>query len=231
MGSSRLPRKVLAGIGGRTMLSHVVRRATAAKTLQKVVVATSSEPADDVVEAWCQDNGVSFFRGSENDVLDRYYHAAYHYRAEAVTRITSDCPMIDPEIIDRTVSAFLDQRPDYASNTRARTYPRGLDTEVMTFAALQRAWSEARNPYQRIHVTPFIYENPEMFSILSVTGETDYSCYRWTVDTHEDLEFVRAVYARLGETFSYHDALGLIKREPKLAEINRFVTQKALHDC
>jgi len=231
MGSTRLPGKVLADIHGHAMLLHVVRRTEAAETLDRVVIATTTDPADDAIEAWCGEHKVSCFRGNETDVLDRYYQAACRHNAEAVVRITSDCPMIDPQIVDKTVSAFLSEQPDYASNTRVRTYPRGLDTEVMTFAALQRSWTEARHPYQRTHVTPYIYENPGLFRILSVTGETDHSAYRWTVDTREDLEFVRAVYSRLrSETFSFSDALNLMKREPELAEINRSVPQKTLQE-
>jgi spore coat polysaccharide biosynthesis protein SpsF len=231
MGSTRLPGKVLADIHGHDMLFHVVRRTEAAETLARVVIATTTEPADDAIEAWCGEHEVSCFRGNEMDVLDRYYRAACQYNAEAVVRITSDCPMIDPQTVDKTVSAFLSEQPDYASNTCVRTYPRGLDTEVMTFAALQRTWTEARHPYQRTHVTPYIYENPGLFKILSVTGEADHSAYRWTVDTREDLEFVRAVYSRLrSETFSFSDALNLMKREPELAEINRSVPQKTLQE-
>ena len=231
MGSTRLPGKVLADIHGHAMLLHVVRRTEAAETLDRVVIATTTDPADDAIEAWCGEHKVSCFRGNETDVLDRYYQTACRYNAEAVVRITSDCPMIDPQIVDKTVSAFLSEQPDYASNTHVRTYPRGLDTEVITFAALQRSWIEARHPYQRTHVTPYIYENPGLFKILSVTGETDHSAYRWTVDTREDLELVRAVYSRLrSETFSFSDALNLMKREPELAEINRSVPQKALQE-
>jgi spore coat polysaccharide biosynthesis protein SpsF len=231
MGSTRLPGKVLADIRGHAMLFHVVRRTEAAETLDKVVIATTTEPANDAIVAWCGEHQVDCFRGNEMDVLDRYYRAACQYNADAVVRITSDCPMIDPQVVDKTVNAFLSEQPDYASNTRVRTYPRGLDTEVMTFAALQRTWTEARHPYQRTHVTPYIYENPSTFRILSITGETDHSAYRWTVDTPEDLEFVRAVYSRLtDETFSFSDALNLMKREPELAEINRSVLQKALQE-
>ena len=231
MGSTRLPGKVLADIHGHAMLLHVVRRTEAAETLDRVVIATTPDPADDAIVAWCGEHKVNCFRGNEMDVLDRYYQAACQNNAEAVVRITSDCPMIDPQIVDKTVSAFLSEQPDYASNTRVRTYPRGLDTEVMTFAALQRAWTEARHPYQRTHVTPYIYENLGLFKILSVTGEADHSAYRWTVDTREDLEFVRAVYSRLrDETFSFNDALNLMKREPELAEINRSVLQKTLQE-
>jgi spore coat polysaccharide biosynthesis protein SpsF len=232
MGSTRLPGKVLVDVRGQPMLSYVVGRVRAAKTLDEVVVATTTKPADDVIVAFCRERGVEYFRGSEEDVLDRYYQAAREHAADAVVRITSDCPLIDPQIVDKTVRAFLaGVTPDYASNTLVRTYPRGLDTEVMTFAALEVAWREARQPYQRTHVTPYIYENPGRFRILTVTGDRDYSAYRWTVDTPEDLELVRAVYDRLqGDGFLMNDVLRLMEREPELAEINRLIAQKALHE-
>jgi spore coat polysaccharide biosynthesis protein SpsF len=231
MGSSRLPGKVLLDISGRPMLWYVVQRTRAAHTLNDVIVATTTEPADELIVDFCREHNISCFRGSEKDVLDRYYQAALESRAEAVVRITSDCPLIDPEIIDKTVRAFWETKPDYASNTRVRTYPRGLDTEVMAFTALQTAWNEAVHPYQRSHVTPYLYENPACFRILPVTGDEDHSDYRWTVDTPEDLEFVRAVYSRFeDEKVSWRDVLDLMAREPKLAEINRAVVQKVLHE-
>jgi len=235
MGSTRLPGKVLANVRGKPMLSYVIGRVRAAKTLKEIVVATTTKPGDDAIVAFCRERGVNCFRGSEEDVLDRYYQAAREHAAEAVVRITSDCPLIDPEIVDKTVRAFLveqpDYAPDYASNSLVRTYPRGLDTEVMTFRALEIAWREARRPYQRTHVTPYIYENPGRFKILSVTGDRDYSSYRWTVDTPEDLELVRAVYDRLeGDSFLLNDIVRLMEREPELAEINRSIAQKALHE-
>jgi spore coat polysaccharide biosynthesis protein SpsF len=231
MGSTRLPGKVLARVRGNPMLSYVVGRVRAAKTLDEVVVATTTKPADDAIVAFCRERGVNCFRGSEEDVLDRYYQVAREHAAEAVVRITSDCPLIDPEIVDKTVRGFLVERPDYASNSLVRTYPRGLDTEVMTFRALEVAWREARQPYQRTHVTPYIYENPGRFKILPVTGDRDYTAYRWTVDTPEDLELVRAVYDRLGgDSFLLNDIVRLMEREPELAEINRSVAQKALHE-
>lgn len=231
MGSTRLPGKVLAEIRGHPMLWHVVERTRAAETLDKVVVATTTQQADNVIVEFCREQGIDCFRGSEQDVLDRYYHAAREHAADAVVRITSDCPLIDPEIVDKTVRAFIAGHPDYASNRIVPTYPRGLDTEVMTFRALEIAWREARQPYQRTHVTPFLYENPDRFTILSVTGERDYSAYRWTVDTPEDLELVRAVYARMqGDGFLLNDVVGLMEREPELADLNRSVAQKALHE-
>ncbi len=231
MGSTRLPGKVLADIHGQPMLWHVLQRAKAAKFLDDVIVATTTEPSDDGIVAFCRGRGVECFRGSEWDVLDRYYCAALHHDAQSVVRITSDCPLVDPEIIDKTTRAFLSELPDYASNSIVRTYPRGLDTEVMTFRALELAWREARQPYQRSHVTPFIYESHGLFKVLSVTGKEDYSAYRWTVDTREDLEFVRTVYARMGsQFFLWNDVVSLLRREPELAAINRFVAQKALRE-
>jgi spore coat polysaccharide biosynthesis protein SpsF len=231
MGSTRLPGKVLAEICGRPILWHVVERTRAAQSLNSVVVATTTKPADDVIAAFCREHGVDCFRGSEEDVLDRYYMAAREHAAEVVVRITSDCPLIDPEIVDKTVRAFLGERPDYASNSLIQTYPRGLDTEVMSFRTLEAAWREARLPYQRTHVTPYIYQNPERFKILPVTGDRNYSAYRWTVDTPEDLELVRAIYTRLtGESVLLNDVVRLMEREPELADINRSVKQKALQE-
>jgi spore coat polysaccharide biosynthesis protein SpsF len=232
MGSVRLPGKVLAEIEGQPMLWRVLQRTRATQTLDEIVVATSVEPADDAIAAFCGEHECACFRGSEIDVLDRYYQAAREYDADAVVRITSDCPLIDPEVTDKTVYAFLKQRPDYASNSLDRTYPRGLDTEVIARPALERAWRAAREAYQRVHVTPYIYQNPGKFKILSVRGEIDYSAYRWTVDTPEDLKFVRAVYAHMEEKlFCWGDVIGLLERKPELAEINRSVAQKELHEA
>ena len=139
--------------------------------------------------------------------------------------------MIDPEVTDKTLAAFMEARPDYASNSLVPTYPRGLDTEVMSFAALGRAWQGARKPYEREHVTPYIYEHPAEFRLLSVTDDADHSGQRWTVDTAEDLEFVRAIYARLeGNAFLSGEVLDLLEREPGLRELNRSVVQKALRE-
>ena len=142
------------------------------------------------------------FRGEVNDVLDRYYHAAKEERADAIVRITSDCPLIEPEITDTTIRAFLERRPDYASNVLERTYPRGLDTEIMTWDALDRSWQQAKEPYEREHVTPYIYENPGRFTLYSVKGDMDYSDHRWTLDEPEDLVFLRAIYERMEEDSS-----------------------------
>ncbi len=230
MGSTRLPGKVLKDLGGATVLARVVSRVRRFRFVNEVVVATSKDPADDLIMKECQRLGTRAFRGGEQDVLDRYYGAAREAQAEVVVRITSDCPLIDPGVSDKTVQAFLDVLPDYASNVLEPTYPRGLDTEVMAFAAIESAWSDAREPYQREHVTPFLYQHPERFKLLSVKGDHDYSQYRWTLDTPEDLEFLRAVYARSvnRQDLSWQDVLGMVEREPELAEINRHIVQKTV---
>lgn len=231
MGSTRLPGKVLEGIGGESMLERVITRLRRAHLINEVWIATTDLAVDDAIVSECRKNSACVSRGDENDVLDRYFRAAQLSKAEVVVRITSDCPLIDPEVTDKTIAAFLETLPDYASNVMQRTYPRGLDTEVMSFVALERAWRQAQKPYEREHVTPYIYEHPEEFKLLSVTGEEDYSSHRWTVDTPEDLAFIRAVYSRFpaDTAFSWRDVLVLLQREPELVELNRFIQQKAAH--
>jgi spore coat polysaccharide biosynthesis protein SpsF len=233
MGSSRLPGKALKDIHGRSMLARVVRRAGRSALIDKLVVATTEKKADDAIVSECDSLGISCFRGSEDDVLDRYYQAARAFSADSIVRITSDCPLIDPEIIDRVVQAFLDNGPDYASNTIESTYPRGLDVEAFTFNALKKAWCDASADFQHVHVTPYIYQHPEQFKILSVSGEENWSNYRWTVDTREDLTLVRAVYEKIDrdDYFSWRDVLEIFRKEPNLAELNRHIRQKSLEEC
>jgi spore coat polysaccharide biosynthesis protein SpsF len=232
MGSTRLPGKVLQDIEGETMLARVVQRVRRASLINEVLIATTDGAVDDAIVKECRRCEVPIFRGDENDVLDRYFRAAQLTKAEAVVRITSDCPLIDPEVTDKTIRAFLDESPDYASNCMVRTYPRGLDTEVIALRALERAWRAASKPYERTHVTPYIFEHPAEFKLVSVTSAEDFSSHRWTVDTPEDLAFVRAIYSRLKgqDNFRGPDVLELLANEPELIEINRSITQKALHE-
>lgn len=232
MGSTRLPGKVMRQLVGMPMLVRDVRRVERAQTVRGVVVATTTEPMDDVICDVCEQHGWRCFRGSEVDVLDRYYRAAVAHRADVVVRITSDCPLIEPEVIDRVVGEFLRNasETDYACNfLPRRTFPRGLETEVMSFAALERAWREDDNPAWREHVTPYIYRNPERFRILGVVNDLDCSEMRWTVDTLEDFEFVRRVYEHFGhDDFTWHEVLALVEQHPEWRELNRHVEQKAV---
>ncbi|MFZ0958919.1 MAG: glycosyltransferase family protein [Candidatus Sulfotelmatobacter sp.] len=236
MGSTRLPGKVLRDLEGETMLARVVQRLSRSKLINEVLIATTDRAADDAIVEECRRGSVQVFRGDEDDVLDRYFRGAQLTGPDVVVRITSDCPLIDPGVTDKTIAAFLNPQDeaiaDYASNVVVRTYPRGLDTEVMTAEALERCWRMASQPYERTHVTPYIYEHPGEFKILSVTGEKDFSRHRWTVDTPEDLEFVRAIYARFKgrDDFRAPDILALLEREPELMELNRLIMQKALRE-
>ena len=227
MGSTRLPGKVLKDLAGEPMLTRVVHRTCRAKTLDKVVVATTTQPTDDVIVQLCETQGWDYFRGSEEDVLDRYYRAALAYAAEVVVRITSDCPLIEPEVVDEVVQAFLERQPhvDYACmHVPQRTFPHGLDLQVMRFDVLERAWREAQNPAWREHVVSYIDHNQELFRIHGVTSEVDYSHMRWTVDWPEDLAFVRQIYDHFGhDRFSWHDVLALLDEYPEWLEINRYV--------
>ena len=231
MGSTRFPGKVLEDIAGQPMLARVVNRTRRAKTLNAIVIATTKEMADAAIVRLCEDQGWSFFRGSEADVLDRYYEVAVAFQADAIARITSDCPLIEPEIIDKVANEFLSSYPgvDYVSNTLVRTFPRGLDVEVMTFKALERAWREDRNHAWRGHVTPYIYRHPEIFTLRNVLNDTDYSHMRWTVDTIEDLTFVRKIYNHFrSDTFAWREVLRLLEAHPEWLEINRHVQQKVV---
>jgi spore coat polysaccharide biosynthesis protein SpsF len=232
MGSSRLPGKVLTDLGGVAVLDRVLNRLARSRLMQESLVATTVEPADDAIVEHCARAGRKVFRGSELDVLDRYYQAARFIEADVVVRITSDCPVIDPEVTDATIRAFLDRSADYASNILVRTYPRGLDAEVMTVQALERSWRESTKAYQREHVTPYIYENPGKFKLHGIENDADCSQHRWTVDTPEDLQLLRAIYARFGgrDDFGWREVLELVESDPSLADINRHIAQKAVHE-
>jgi spore coat polysaccharide biosynthesis protein SpsF len=230
IGSTRLPGKVLMDLGGKSVLSRVVDRLRRAKRLDEIVVAITDSVADDAIVRECHQLKVGYFRGPENDVLDRYQRAARVYAAQVVVRITADCPLIDPQLVDETIGAFQQQRADYASNIFPRTYPRGLDTEVFATAALEQAWHHTHEPYQREHVTPYFYEHPGLFRLASLRGRIDYSHYRWTLDTAEDLVLLRTIYARFfnRDNFSWGEVIRLMEHQPELAELNSQVAQKAM---
>jgi spore coat polysaccharide biosynthesis protein SpsF len=231
MASTRLPGKVLLDISGKSMLEWVTTRVRRASFITQVVVATTTGPKDDVIVQECQRLDVACYRGSEQDVLDRYYRAATEHAADVVVRVTSDCPLIDPREIERVIESFRDVCPSYASNSIVQGYLRGLDTEVMTMESLSRAWREARHDYHRAHVTPYIYQNPHLFRILATPMpiDRDLSGYRFTVDTQEDLATVRLLCSQLsGDRFGWQEALAAVDKLPQLASINSHVRQKLL---
>lgn len=231
MSSSRLPGKVLLDLGGKPMLMRVIERTRRAETIDEVAIATTTDPADDPIEAFCRQHGYPVYRGSQFDVLDRFYQAARQFRADVVVRITADCPVIDPDVIDHTVEAFHAAGADFAANRLPppwkRTYPIGLDTEVCSFAGLERAWKEAELPFEREHVMPYFYDTEGRFKIVVVDNNPDYGTLRWTVDTAEDLTLLREIFARFADDrFSWLDVLALMQREPELTQINSGVRHK-----
>jgi spore coat polysaccharide biosynthesis protein SpsF len=224
MGSSRLPGKVLMDISGRPMLWHIIDRVRRAEMVDETAVATSYNALDDAIAAFCEQEGILCFRGSENDVLDRYYRTAKCIDAESIVRITADCPLIDPLVLSKVIATFLDRRCDYASNTIERTYPDGLDTEVFSLETLEKAWHEAKLKSEREHVTPYIWKNGNLFKLCPVKQDSNLSNLRWTIDQPEDLEFVRKVYEHLyqpGEVFFIGEIVKLLERHPELLEINK----------
>ena len=231
MGSTRLPGKVFMDLEGEPMLVRVVNRVGRAATLNSVIVATTVEPADDQIAEFCADRGWPCFRGSQDDVLDRYYKAAVAHKVDAIVRITSDCPLIEPVVVDRVVEKFrINQTEiDYVTNSRLAplTFPRGFDTELMSFEALKRAWTEAKEPSEREHVTLYIYRHPEIFNIYKLDNDVNYSYMRWAIDTKEDLEFVRCIYEHFGhDRFSWQEVLAVLEQHPEWLEINQHIRQK-----
>jgi spore coat polysaccharide biosynthesis protein SpsF len=232
MGSTRLPKKVLADIEGHPMLWHVIERAKNAKKADKVIVATTDLPEDKEIIKIAESCGVESYAGSENDVLDRYYMASKKIDADIIVRITGDCPFIDPEIIDKTIEYFKQNEFDYvsighiASNNRASNYPDGLDTEVFSFSALEKAHKEAKMFSEKEHVTPYIWKNPQIFKIATLDSNKDYSQMRWTVDEERDLKFVKEVYKKLYPTkkiFLMQDILSLLQKNPEIENINNTI--------
>lgn len=232
MASTRLPGKVLKIVKRKPLLEHLIDRLRFSKHIDKIVIATSVSKKDDAIEKLGKKLGVECFRGSENDVLDRYYQAAVEYDADVIVRITADCPVIDPVIVDKMINSYKKRLSeyDYFSNVfPKRTYPRGLDVEMFTFDALKEAWKNAVKKPDREHVTPYIYMHPEKFRIFNYKDKRDFSMYRWTVDTSEDLKLIREIYNALyrkGKLFKYDEILSMIKGKPELIKINETVKQK-----
>ncbi len=231
IGSTRLPAKVLKNLCGKPILWHVWNRLKQARNIDEIIIATTTLPEDDDIQFFCEQNGILFSRGSSDDVLSRYYDAAKKFHADIIIRITADCPLIDPLVVDNTIALFASQNCDYASNCIKRTFPRGFDTEVFSFSVLEKTFHEAKEKPEREHVTPYIYNHPEIFSIGSYTNSVDWSYHRWTVDTPEDFKLIEEIYNSLynhEQYFEFDDILKLFSDRPELFYINHEIEQKKL---
>lgn len=233
IGSTRLPGKILKKICGKTILEHDIDRLKRINNIDKIVIATTTLEKDNVVVEEAKRLGITYFRGSEEDVLSRYYYASKENNADVVVRVTSDCPLLDSKVAEQTISYLLDNidKYDYVNNTLEATFPRGLDTEALTVNSLERAYNEAKVPREREHVTPYIYTNRNKFRLGCFKNKVDYSSYRWTLDTQEDFEFISIIYDRLykvNPNFNMEDIIKLLEIEPELAKINENIVQKSI---
>jgi spore coat polysaccharide biosynthesis protein SpsF len=234
MGSTRLPGKILKDLMGKTVLQHVIERIRQANSIDEILIATTTQGPDDAVANEAAQCGVKCFRGSQDDVLARYYLAAKDNNVDAVVRITSDCPLIDPMVVNALVDFFKNKKvydivTNAGSDLSKRTYPRGLDTEVFSFSVLEKAFKEAGKQYHREHVTPYIYENSSR--IYFYKNSIDYSRHRWTLDTEEDLALIAEIYHHLYKgkhDFYLQDVISLFEMKPDLIKINAHIEQKKL---
>jgi len=231
-GSTRLPNKVFSELAGKPLIAHVVERIRFSARIDNIVLATTVNPKDDVLELWAVQNNVKVFRGSEDDVLSRYYHAADKYKSDIIVRITADDPFKDPSIFDRVIEELFTKSLDFAYNNNPPTFPEGLDTEIFTFAALKRSFIEAKDPFEREHVTQYLYRHPELFKQNNITHSPDLSRMRWTIDTQTDFQMVSRVYRELykpGEIFLMDDIVRLIQKHPEIEAINSHVKRSAMY--
>lgn len=233
MTSTRLPGKILMPVLGKPLLEYQMERLLKVHNSDKIIVATTTNKSDQPIVDLCQHLGIKVFRGSETDVLSRYYYAAQENELDVVVRVTSDCPLIDPNVVDDVISKFQMNSPsyDYVSNTLIRTFPRGMDTEVFSYDLLKKAHIKAKKLHEREHVTPFFYQNPQLFRLLNVTYREDESRHRWTVDTPEDFELIRRILETIypvNPTFRLEDVLKLMEMHPDWFELNSQIEQKKL---
>lgn len=229
MGSTRLPGKVLLPVLGRPLLSFQLERLKRVKKASRLIVATTTQAEDLAICSLCEKEGVPCFRGDEQNVLERYLHAARAFQADAVVRITGDCPLIDPAIVDKVIEYYLSGHFDYVSNTLEWSWPRGMDVEVFSMEAFEKVALVAKQPYDKEHVTRLFYHHPELYQLGSVRYDKNYSHLRLTVDTTPDFALISEVLTRLypqNPKFTFEDIVQLLDEHPKLASLNADVQQK-----
>jgi len=229
MGASRLPNKVLHKIRGKTLLELYINRVKQSRLIDKIVIATTKKVEDDVIQEVTTQLGLECFRGSENDLLDRYYQCAEKYHADVVVRLTPDDPFVDYQVIDRAIQIYKDNQVDFVTNHFEPTYPEGLDIEVYSINALKKSWKEAKLLSEREHVFPYIQNNQNQFKIINFKQRKDYSHLRWTIDYECDYEMVKVIYDYLYDKkpiFLQEDILQILEKHPEISEINSHIKRK-----
>ncbi len=223
MGSTRLPNKTFLDLCGKPLLFHVVERLKYSKHINNIVVATTNLAQDDVIENWTKENRINFFRGSVENVLNRYYKAAKKFNSDLIVRITADDPFKDYRIIDNAIETIIENKLDFVCNNNPPTYPEGLDVEVLTYNCLKKCNDNSKSLYQKEHVTQYIHQNPDIFETKNIKNEKDYSNYRWTIDTNEDYIFVNKIYESLykeDDIFLTEEIYNLLESNKDLLKIN-----------
>lgn len=233
MTSTRMPGKVMREVLGRPLLDFQIERLKRVRSAHLIVTATTVNPQDDPIVTLSERLGVEVFRGPEHDVLERYYLAARQFGADVVVRVTSDCPLNDPEVIERVTKRYLDRKTevDFVNTALCPSYPNGIGAAAFSFKCLEEAFHEAEDPAEREHVTPFIFWRPERYRLDCVRNEVDCSNHRWTVDTPEDFELIRRIIETLYPAhpqFSWRDVLDLLRAHPDWVELNAAIPQKQL---
>lgn len=233
LGSTRLAGKVLRPILGKPMLGYQLERLRRVRGVEGIVVATTTNPQDQPIVDFCTREGLHYIRGSEDDVLSRYVAAADAFGLEAAVRITSDCPLIDPALIEKGVGLFMQSWPslDYLSICHERTYPIGMDFEIMRADALKKAFYEAKTAAEKEHVTPYIWQHPELFRLANLQQKINQSSYRLTVDTQEDLQLIERIFAALypkNPEFTLQDVLDLLALHPDWRQLNAHVPHRQI---
>lgn len=222
MGSTRLPGKVLKKLNGITVLESLLNQLNYSKLLNDKIIATTSNLEDDVIVNFCKSKEIKCFRGSQDDVLDRYYNCAKKFSINTILRITSDCPLMDPQVVDNVIDFYLKNSYDYVNNFHKRTYPYGNDVEIFSLKVLEKVWEKATKPSEREHVTPYIYNNPDEFSIGWIENKENLSEFHWTIDRKEDLIFVQNIFKKISKRpILMKDIIDVIKDDPSLLEINK----------
>ncbi len=231
MGATRLPGKPLFKVMGKTLLSYLIERLKRCNLVDQIIVLTTENPRDRQLAKEAEKEGVPVFFGSEDNVLERFYFAAQLYRPTTIVRITADCPLMDPLLVDELIRLYQDAGCDYLSNTLQRSYPRGMDIEVFSRTSLEEAYRLAKLPYECEHVTPFLYQHPEQFRLLQAAQKEDMSPWRWTVDTPEDFTLIAKLIASLypqKPDFTLQDLAACYRSHPEWHSINAHIIQKQL---
>lgn len=232
VGSTRLPRKVFADIQGKPLIWHVVERLKRSKYLDKIIIATTTSTSDSEIVNWAKNNGIDCFRGSEKNVLERYFRTAEHFTVDTIVRITADDPFKDYQVMDKVIEKYKSMGVDLACNNYPPTYPEGLDIEVFSMNALQQAYLKVTSDYHREHVTQYFYEMNNSISIFNLSHKRNLSYLRWTIDENKDLEMARLVYQKLyknGKIFLMNDIVDLIHKHPEIAAVNHQVVRSHMY--